>query len=663
MEIGVAMLVRNNKQNRSFVPRRILLGIGCVAGLFISDASAFNYSLSSTLSANTSTILNAPEELACANCITSEGELNASNLKLVANHIGLEGAKASLFALQFESSDSSAINSNAFRFIDQKKNYGLLPSSLGYLQTNLGADSLVDSASLGLGIQTTDSVSYGVHISRSSQVAYTTSELARMNSLSPDNSSILAAPVERTTERAELSMLYNTNKMRSKITYQASSFRDDSMLAAGRNASLDDANSQQYSSPLENGSHQLSFAGAYDMFSNTTASALLSMGQSRRTDDLQKFNSKESALGEELNTYSGNLQVMSRLTPHFELNFNYAHEEQDASSYGDFRDNERDVVLADFDSTTDNRANLPQSFRKRTTQLAGQYKLPARSAVKVGVDYETYNRINEEDNTTKENSYWAEFKTQPHRTLGVMLTLEKSAREGDGYTYNSMYQKLSPKQQLLQKYDLASRDRNKAGVAINLSPLDSLNIGFAVDSSNNAYSNSQAGFTDSKETSYTFDANYMISKFVAVSGFYSTELINANQLNGSVTRSSIDSLSVNEDQIDIAGIGLDYHVIANKFDVGFDFIHAEASGKVNLDSASALSDLRSSSDTLHLYSNYKYSNVLHFQVAYRYEKYDDGNTTGDDASSGSASGSDAAADTFNPKYNIGEFALSMRYKF
>ena len=191
-----------------------------------------------------------------------------------------------------------------------------------------------------------------------------------------------------------------------------------------------------------------------------------------------------------------------------------------------------------------------------------------------------------------------------------------------------------------------------------------MNIGFAVDSSNNAYSNSQVGFTDSKETSYTFDANYMISKFVALSGFYSTELINANQLNGSLTTSSIDSLSVNEDQIDIAGIGLDYHVIANKFDVGFDFIHAEASGKVNLNSASAsaLSDLRSSSDTLHLYSNYKYSNVLHFQVAYRYEKYDDGNTAGDDASSGSVSGSDAA-DTFNPKYNIGEFALSMRYKF
>jgi len=668
---------KNNKFNQKLMTRA-LLGFGLVGALFISDANAGVFSLNSVLSNNSSHIANtSARPLACANCITPDGELNASNLKFVASRIGLEGAKASLFALQFESSGASAINSNTYRFLNQKKNYGLLPTSLARPQSTLGSSSLSstinpermmslpDGSSMGLGFQSSKSVSYGVHISRSSQIAYTTNELARMNSLSPGNSSLLAAPVERTTNSAELSMLYNTNKIRSKITYQTSSFRDGSLASSSdwqnQPYGVNNLNNQRYSSPLDNGSQQLSFTGAYDLFSNTTASALLSMGQSRRTDFLQQ-QALNAPVGEDINTYSGNLQLMSRLTPHFELNFNYAEEQQNSSKLRGSRDSDFENVTASLESNSSNRANLPQSFRKRTTKLAGQYKLPAHSAVKLGVDYETYNRINEQDNVTKENSYWAEFKTQPHRTIGVSLTVEKSAREGTGYTYDTIYKNLSPKQQLLKKYDLASRDRSKAGLAINVSPLDSLNIGFAFDSSNNAYSDSQVGLTDSKETSYTFDANYMVSKFIAVSGFYSTELINANQSNGQLSSSSsINSFADNEDQIDTAGIGLDYHVIANKFDVGFDYIHAQASGKVNLSAQSSVSDLRTSSDTLHLYSKYQYSDVLHFQVAYRYEKLVDANYI-DGTSLGNPSDA-LASDAFNPKYNIGEFALSMRYRF
>ncbi len=667
------MFVRKIKINQNFVSR-FLLGVGCAGSLFMSEAYAFNYSFSSALSASNTNNVSVSEGLACANCVTPGGQLNDSNLKFATKHIGLEGAKATLFAMQFESNAKHANSSSASRHVRQKKNYGLLPPSLKYLQDNLGMNPLlrsyvssehlssVNNRNLGLGFQMSDSVSYGVHISRSTQIAYTTSEFARMNSLIPNQSSLLAAPVERTTNNAVLSMLYNTSKMRSKITYQTSSFWDNSMSSAGENEAFGGMSNPQYSSPLDNGAQQLSFAGAYDLYSNTTASALLSMGQARRTDYLNQLASTD-AVGEGVNTYSGNLQVMSRLTPDFELNFNYAHEQQSLSRFTDTGDNNYQNILANFDSGNSNRANLPKSFRKRTAQLAGQYSLPAHSAVKVGVDYETYNRINEEDSITTENSYWAEFKSQPHRSVGVSLTVEMSAREGEGYAYNrSMYRNLSPKQQLLRKYDLASRDRNATGLAINLSPLDSLNIGFAFDASNNAYSNSQVGFTDSKETSYTFDANYMISKFIAVSGFYSTELINANQSNDQLTRSAADSFSANEDQIDTAGIGLDYHVIANKFDVGFDFVRAQASGKINLNSESALSDLKASSDTLHLYSKYKYSNVLHFQVAYRYAKYADANTASDNTTPVN-SVDDSTATSFNPQYNIGEFALSMRYRF
>jgi len=674
------MVVQKNKKFDHRLMSRALLGLGFAGSLFVGMANAQNYSFNSMLLADAShvnsiKVSNTSQSMACANCMTPDGQLNAANLNFVASRLGLDGAKASLFALQFESSGANTINANSYRFLNQKKNYGQLPTSLTRSHAAVGSDTLFGrnvksermsfpgSTSLGLGFQSSKSVSYGVHISRSSQIAYTTNELARMNSLTPDSSSLLAAPVERTTSRAELSMLYNTGKIRSKITYQTSSFRDGSLSSASdwQIESFDEVNSQRYSSPLDNGSQQLSFAGAYDVFSNTTASALLAMGQSRRTDYLLQQVSNDPA-DRGLNTYSGNLQLMSRLTPHFELNFNYAEEQQSSKINRNSKDNDYEVLSASLDSSTGNRANLPQSFRKRTTKLAGQYKLPAHSAVKLGVDYETYNRIDEEDNITRENSYWAEFKTQPHRTIGVSLTVEKSAREGAGYTYDSIYKNLSPKQQLLQKYDLASRDRNKAGLAINLSPLDSLNIGFAFDSSNNAYSDSQVGLTDSKETSYTFDANFMISKFIAVSGFYSTELIYANQTKGQLSPSSLNAYSDNEDQIDTAGIGLDYHIIANKFDVGFDYIHAQASGKVNLDTQSSVSDLRASSNTLHLYSKYQYSDVLHFQVAYRYEKFVDINSVGDAIGLANTADPDAV-DAFNPKYNIGEFALSMRYRF
>ena len=590
--------------------------------------------------------------------------------------IEMEGGKQGLYDLQLEYNQIPKYSSDTSRTPYSGGNNQSLPSdwvsapttsgftSLNNDLQNVGVYTMRRDFSIGTTIHQSKTISYDLRFRRTTKTGNESVGASLGPNFATTKSVILVAPVEYITDFAEAAVLYNGKRIRGKIAYQVSLFKNENQALRWQNAFSVPAGvtEGQLGTPPDNSMHQITVAGGYDVLNNLTLTGQLAFGQMKQDESYLPYTINNSlsppglprsSLGGEINTFGGNFNVLSRITPKLNLNFKYAHDELDnktpRATY--------DYVVADSAVATVAHTNLPYSFRKRKALLEGNYKLPARSLLSLGADYETYDRTYQEVETTQENSFWTKFKSRPHAMVEFIISLEASSRDGDAYTPVAQ---INPAENpLLRKYNMADRDRYLGNLHINVMPIDSLVLGFAVDSSKDEYSNSPLGLQESKESAYTVDAFYMLSNLFSINGFYSYEEINSNQSN---MQGATTWIGENEDTFDTAGLGIKYYVIQDKLDLGLDFIHAEGNGKVNVLSKTPYPDLVSKRDTVEFYSNYQYNEKLLLKFIYRYEKYDETNWAIDGVSNNTLDNILTLGNQ-SPNYKVGSFALSGQYKF
>jgi len=590
--------------------------------------------------------------------------------------IEMEGGKQGLYDLDFEYNQIPKYTSDTSRTPYSGGNDQSLPSdwvsapttpgftSLGNDLQDVGVYTMRRDFSLGATVRQSKTISYDLRFRRTTKKGNEPVGAPLGPNFATMKSATLVAPVEYITDFAEAAVLYNAKRIRGKIAYQVSLFKNENQALRWQNAFSVPAGvtEGQLGTPPDNSMHQITVAGGYDVLNSLTLTGQLAFGQMMQDESFLPYTINNSltppalprsSLGGEINTVVGNFNVLSRPTPKLNLNFKYSHDEFDnktpSATY--------DYVIADSAVSTTARVNLPYSFRKRKALLEGNYKLPAKSLLSLGADYETYDRTYQEVETTQEASVWAKFKSRPHKMVEFIIGLETSGRDGDAYTPVA---EIQPQENpLLRKYNQADRDRALANFHINVMPIDSLVLGFAVDASKDQYTDSPLGLQESTESAYTLDAFYMLSTIFSINAFYSYEEINSNQSN---MQGATTWVGENEDTFDTAGLGIKYYVLKDKLDLGLDFVHAEGNGKVSIVSKTPFPDLVSKRDTIEFSSNYQYNEKLMLKFIYRYEKYDETNWAIDGVSNNTLDNVLTLGNQ-SPSYQIGSFALSAQYKF
>ena len=318
-------------------------------------------------------------------------------------------------------------------------------------------------------------------------------------------------------------------------------------------------------------------------------------------------------------------------------------------------------VIADTTITGTPRANFPYSFRTQKLKANTSYKLENKNRISGGLEYGLYDRTFQEVDRSTETSIWAKYAKKLSPDVNYSFKLKSSTR--DANSYNVLAEVIPAENPQLRKYNLADNSVLQASFNIDFVASDRLFLNMNLDQSDTEYSNSSVGLTESDDLSISVDAQYMVSDEISVTGYIQQSAIASTQ-NGSSVAGSPDWSARNEDTITTIGLGLDYSVIEDELSIGFELVHTDANGEIELSGVSAapLPDLVSQRDSIELHVDYNYNENTTYNLGYIYEVYKEENWNLDGVTQTTIDNVLGLGD-LSPDYKIGAIWLSMNYQF
>jgi MtrB/PioB family decaheme-associated outer membrane protein len=477
----------------------------------------------------------------------------------------------------------------------------------------------------------------------------------------------LVVPVDYTTDQLDVSASYATSKWQTRFSYYSSMFRNSNDALTWQNpfVGFAGADAGQLAAPPDNEFHQIMASGAYQFTERTRATADLAIGRMTQNDSFlaSTLNGTLAApalprnsLDGKVDTLNANLRVMSDLTDRLRLNAAYVYNDRDnktpQSTY-------TWVTTDSFVATP--RENLPYSFKQSTLKLSADYRVAPRVKASAGVDHDTHNRTFLEAEETRENSIWGKVVTRAHDN--VDLTVKVAHADRTVSNYQAVSQISPPENPLLRKYNMADRKRDSAGLRTNITPTDTVAVGFGIDVSKDEYPNSTIGLTSGDDVNISADTSISLGEKTSLQFYANQERIRSMQA-GSQTFSTPDWTASNDDTITAAGIGVKHQLISDKLDVGADYSISKARGDITVTSglATPFPELTTHLNTVKLYANYAWRKNISLHGAYWYERFRSEDWSLDGVAPDTIANVLALGET-PPSYHAGVFTLFMRYKF
>ncbi|MDH3900340.1 MAG: MtrB/PioB family decaheme-associated outer membrane protein, partial [Gammaproteobacteria bacterium] len=387
------------------------------------------------------------------------------------------------------------------------------------------------------------------------------------------NAAQLVAPVDYITDEVDVTASYTRKKWQAKIAYYGSLFRNDKESLTWQNPFtplVAGADTGQLALEPDNQFHQIVASGGYQLADRTRVIGDVAIGRMKQDEKFFPATQNPNLAvplpynraDTQVDTVTANFRVISSLTDKLRLNAAYTYNDRD-------NDSPRSTFLwvsADSFAATP-RTNQPYSFTKSTFKVNTDYRFAKRMKAGIGYDYDAYKRTYQEVNKTKEHTVWGKLNVRARDN--VDLTMKVAHADRDRSDYEEVSEIEPPQNERLRLFNMADRTRKTAEFHASITPLDRITLGLGVDYSDDDYSDSTLGLTESKETSVNADASVILTEDISLHAFLSHQKIESEQT-GSQTFSTPDWTGKNKDAIDTAGIGVTYQVIKDKLDIGAD---------------------------------------------------------------------------------------------
>ena len=477
---------------------------------------------------------------------------------------------------------------------------------------------------------------------------------------------ILPNPVDYITDDIELKANYHHASFNGQVAFIHSKFENANKFFRWDNAYSTPTGAPQGQAGTEpdNDKQQILLTGNYLGVKDVQFTGLFSYAQLNQDEAFLPYTVNGDLTPPVLpqNSLNGKVTVINtNLAAHWQYSLAQAwrvifeHYEQGNSTAR----NTYTYVTADDSVTSTPRANFPYGFRQQKLKIDTDYKFDNQVRLSGGGQFSHINQNYQSVKFTQETSLWAKLKQRIDNKLHYGIKAELSERNIDDYNVAS---EVAPVDNpLMRKYNISDRQGQKMEFNLGYAASNALSINFTSYYAQYDYDATTIGLIGSDEVSAGLDMQYIFNKDLSLNGYIHNTHIKSQQA-GSQSFSTADWTANNDDRVRTLGFGSSYQVIENKLKLGLDYVHAESSAAINISTVGSFPDLTTKRDTIALHTDYSVDKNLSVKATYQYEKYNEDNWYIDNV----------APDTLNnvlslgntpPRYKIGVFWLSLRYKY
>jgi len=481
---------------------------------------------------------------------------------------------------------------------------------------------------------------------------------------------ILPEPVDYETNEVEAKAIYAREGFQAEVGYFGSFFTDNNRSLTWQNpfAARDEPDGRgRLALPPDNQFNQIAGSLGYDLRDETRITANLALGRMTQDESFLPFTINpdlqrplpRSSPDAKVDTRLVTLKILSRPLDRLRLVGEYKFDERDNNTPRA----EYDYVVADSGDSLVSRTNLPYGYRRKLLRLEGGYELLGRTDLSVGAEHDRFERRYQEADKTKESGVWAKLKSSPHERVDLRLGYEFRDRDNEGYS--QVAEIVPPQNPLMRKFYMADRERHKAIASATARFNSAWTLALSADYSDDDYSRSQVGLTDGKDYSATVDATYSPRRGLSAHAFYTRQRIESKQA-GSQTFSTPDWLAETTDTFDTLGAGLKLTLLAERLDIGLDYVYADSEGRIDIASDLAptepLPDFKTRRHTVSLNATYRLKQDMDLRLGYLYEWYRSDDWTIDGVESDTIPNVLSLGER-SPSYSVSVYSAAVRLRF
>ncbi|MGR8947205.1 MAG: MtrB/PioB family decaheme-associated outer membrane protein [Gammaproteobacteria bacterium] len=489
---------------------------------------------------------------------------------------------------------------------------------------------------------------------------------------------ILVTPIDYSTDIANVSLAYTGRTAQFSLAYHLSLFRNDNESLSWDNAFLrlpfgntwapgtDFASGVRGQLALapDNQAHRVSAAGGYKLGMTSHLTANVSYGWMTQNERFLPYTINPNLmvpaalprgdLDGRIETTHVNLGFSTRPTRKLDLRATYVYDKQDNETPRDIYQ----LVVNDSANqgallTSNARRNTPYSFTTHRFGIDAGYRLPARSKLTLGYQYERRDRDFTEVESTDEHTGRVKLWSALGNYASGWIKYEHAERRGSTYVTNRPFLSghnpayiatLAPQAQfvndpLLRKYNYADRDRDDVSATVNLIPVDTLSLSFSGKYGQDDYVESRLGLREREDASVTLDAAYSPNKSLTSYAFVTHERLSYEQ-NGyqraavslfpGIPRDPAPCASCGfwsaetVDKINTVGAGSKWTVIKDKLNLKFDYTYSSSVTDIEPNASPNIDflGLPALTSTLHRFaitSEYEATKQLGVRLSYLFE--------------------------------------------
>ena len=480
----------------------------------------------------------------------------------------------------------------------------------------------------------------------------------------------LVAPVDQVTEQLEVSAAYAARGLQGSLAYTLSRFKNGAAALTWDNPFwpvVPGATRGQLALAPDNELHQLSGSAGYDITPTIRASADFAVG--RLTQNAAFLAPTLNAtlavpalpaqsLNGRVDIFNGSVKLTAAPINDLRLSATYARNLRDnrtgTASYP--------LLATDIFLSTGTRKNTPFDLTQDRIKLGAEYRGLGIAKLSGGVDHDRRERNYTEVVRTRETTVWGRVAVQPIESLSLALKLAHAERQNSPYGTAVWFGDVD--NPLLRKYNLASRQRDTAGVRADWTLSEKWALGAAVDYANDDYSDSAVGLSLARSVNFGIDATATLSETTQITGYAQSEQMRSRQA-GSQGGLGVDWRALNKDRFNVVGLTLRHTLVADKFDIGADVSISRSRSDVSLDanfSESQFPSAKTSRDTIKLFGSYKLQEKVSINVELWHERY----VTQDWHLDGVLPATVQNLLSFgqqSPQYSVKAVSVSARYRF
>jgi MtrB/PioB family decaheme-associated outer membrane protein len=428
------------------------------------------------------------------------------------------------------------------------------------------------------------------------------------------NGVIFPAPIDYTTNLFNTGLEYSGNRTHVRLELIGSDFENGNRSVTWDNpygGRLGDDVSRSALEP-DNEFYQVSLIGAFNFSRRFRLSGKVSVGEMEQDVDFlpysinPKFDDLElprSSLNGKIDTSILNLagRMYIVLADRLDLTAQYKVNERDNKTPVDFY---TPILLEVF--KMGEISNRPYGYDRTQGQVVLRYRPTYKIRLNAGAKRDTLERTYQDVLETEEDTFWGEVQFTAWSWLGARLKLDSASREAEPFEEQGNFFRVE--NPLMRKFNMADRDRDRVTAELDLTPTEYMDIVFSYYTTEDDYSNSLVGLTDSEENSFNVNFNYILGKDTNLYAFYSADTIESNQSTADGV-GAIPWTATMEDEIETWGLGISGR-INDKFSYGLDYVSSDSDGETLTDNGNGEGPfpvLTTKFTNARIYLNYKVS--------------------------------------------------------